>query len=169
MPRASLLLVALGAAGVVLAASRTDRGRAIAADVVGGAVMALTPRGIRNNNPGNIEWISDPAKRWRGMVAKDGRYGVFDTPANGVRAIGGELRANFRRAENTLREIFTEWAPPIENDTESYIRHAERELGVDRDTPLRASQIPAIAAVIIQHENGVQPYAFDDVVAWVNS
>ncbi len=163
------LPIALGIAAAAFVASRSDRGRAIAADVVGVAVNALTPRGIRNNNPGNIEWIADAARRWRGMVSRDGRYGVFDTPANGVRAIGGEIRANFKRGENTLRAILSEWAPPTENDTESYIRHAERALGVDRDAPLRASQIPHVAAVIIEHENGVQPYNFDDVVAWVNS
>jgi hypothetical protein len=161
--------VALGLAAAAFVASRTERGRAVAADVVGAAVNALTPRGIRNNNPGNIEWIANAARRWRGMIAADGRYGIFDTPANGVRAIGGEIRANFRRGENTIGQILTEWAPPIENDTESYIRHAERALGVTRDTPLRTSQIPALAAVIIEHENGVQPYKFDDVVAWVNS
>jgi hypothetical protein len=163
------LPIALGVAALAFVASRTERGRVAAADVVGGIVNALTPRGIRNNNPGNIEWIADERRRWRGMVRADGRYGVFDTAANGVRAIGGEIRANFRRGENTLQQILTEWAPPTENDTESYIRHAERELGVDRRAPLRASQIPALAAVIIEHENGVQPYKFDDVVAWVNS
>src|SRR5687768_678297 len=76
--RAELVLLALAA--VAFIASRTERGRAVAADVVGGIVKAVTPRGIRNNNPGNIEWISDLARRWRGMVNKDGRYGVFDTP-----------------------------------------------------------------------------------------
>jgi hypothetical protein len=134
-----------------------------------GAAVVVWPRGIRNNNPGNIEWIADPARRWRGMVARDGRYGVFDTAANGVRAIGGELRANFRRGENTLRQIFTEWAPPIENDTERYIRHGERDLDVDRDAPLTQSQIPAIAAVIVQHENGLQPYAAADLARWVQA
>lgn len=130
------------------------------------ALPRALPRGIRNHNPGNIEWIPDPAKRWRGMVGSDGRYGIFDTPANGVRAIGGELRANFRRGENTLRQIFTEWAPPAENDTESYIRHGERELNVGRDAPLSQSHIPALTAVIIRHENGIQPYAPADVAQW---
>jgi hypothetical protein len=162
-------IVAFGVAAAAFVASRTERGRAVAADAVGAVVNALTPRGIRNNNPGNIEWIADPARRWRGMVGKDGRYGVFDTPANGVRAIGGELRANFRRGENTLQAIFTEWAPPTENNTEAYIRDGEAELGVDRDAPLSSSRIPAITAVIIKHENGVQPYSLADLALWVQA
>jgi hypothetical protein len=165
--RAELALLAL--AGAAFVASRTDRGRAIAADVVGAAVNAVTPRGIRNNNPGNIEWIADASKRWRGMVSKDGRYGVFDTAANGVRAIGGEIRANFRRGQNTLREIIAEWAPPTENDTQSYLRSVAAELDVGVDVPLSASQIPAIAAAIIKHENGVQPYSRADLALWVQA
>lgn len=163
------LPIALGIAAAAFVASRTERGRAIAADVVGAAVSAVTPRGIRNNNPGNIEWIANAAKRWRGMIRADGRYGVFDTPANGVRAIGGEIRASFRRGENTVAAVIQEWAPPSENDTVSYVRHVAAELGVGVDTPLSASRIPELAAAIIKHENGVQPYKFDDVVAWVNS
>lgn len=163
------LLATLAGAALVFALSRTERGRVVAADVVGAAVKAITPRGIRNNNPGNIEWIADPAKRWRGMVGKDGRYGVFDTAANGVRAIGGEIRANFRRGENTIAEIITEWAPPKENNTAAYIRAVAGELGVDADTSLSSSYIPAIAAAIVKHENGVQPYALADIARWVQA
>jgi hypothetical protein len=165
--RALLAIGALAAAAFV--ASRTERGRIVAADVVGAAVKAITPRGIRNNNPGNIEWIADPARRWRGMVNKDGRYGVFDTAANGVRAIGGEIRANFRRGENTVRAIISEWAPPVENDTNSYMRAVAAALDVEVDAPLSSSTIPAIAAAIVKHENGVQPYALADIANWVQA
>jgi hypothetical protein len=163
------LVALLAIAGAAFVASRTDRGRAIAADVVGAAVKAVTPRGIRNNNPGNIEWIGDAARRWRGMVSKDGRYGVFDTAANGVRAIGGELRANFRRGENTIRAIISEWAPPTENDTTSYMRSVAAELDVGVDVPLPSSRIADIAAAIIKHENGVQPYSRADLALWVQA
>ena len=45
------------------------------------------PRGIRNNNPGNIERGKD---RWLGMSADqsgDPRFLVFDKPEAGLRAI----------------------------------------------------------------------------------
>jgi hypothetical protein len=165
--RAELVLLSL--AVVAFVASRTERGRIVAADVVGGVVNALTPRGIRNNNPGNIEWIPDERRRWRGMIGRDGRYGIFDTAANGVRAIGGEIRANFRRGENTIRQVISEWAPPSENNTASYIAAVARELRVGADAPLSETQIPALAAAIIKHENGQQPYKFSDVANWVFS
>lgn len=174
------LVLLLGAAVVAFVASRTERGAraasvaleevTVTAQKVGAAIVnALTPRGIRNNNPGNIEWIADPAKRWLGMVGLDGRYGVFDTAAHGVRAIGGELRANFRRGQNTIADIIGEWAPPGENDTAAYEDAVALELGVNADTPLSASLIPNIAAAIIRHENGVQPYAFADLAQWVQA
>lgn len=167
------LPIALGVAAAAFVASRTERGRVVAADVAGAVVSALTPRGIRNNNPGNIEWIEDPARRWRGMIGRDGRYGVFDHPSNGVRAIGGELRANWRRGQNTVRAIISEWAPSIENDTASYMRDVAAELGLDPvtgvDLPLSSSRIPELAAAIIKHENGVQPYALADIALWVQA
>ena len=163
------LPIALGVAAAAFVVSRTDRGRTIAADVVGAAVSALTPRGIRNKNPGNIEWIDDERRRWRGMIARDGRYGIFDTPANGVRAIGGEIRANFRRGENTVRAIISEWAPPTENDTGSYMRAVAAALRVDVDTPLSSTRIADLAAAIVKHENGVQPYRLADLALWVQA
>jgi len=166
--RALYLLATLAGAGVLWLLSRTERGQVIAADVVGAAVNAFTPRGIRNNNPGNIEWIENQAARWRGMVGRDGRYGIFDSAANGVRAIGGELRASIRKGQ-TLEGAIYEWAPPGENDTESYLEHIEAETGFSRAQHLTASMIPAVAEQIIRHENGQQPYSVADIAAWVNA
>lgn len=166
--RYALPILAIGA-GALYLASRTERGQAIAVDAVGAIVNALTPRGIRNNNPGNIEWIANPSQRWRGMIGADGAYGVFDTPANGVRAIGGELRANFRRGQNTIAQIISEWAPPAENDTASYIADVAAAVGVDADIPLPSSTILPITAAIIYHENGVQPYAMSELALWVQA
>lgn len=53
--------------------------------------MAKLPRGIRNNNPGNLEW-GDP---WQGLdpdgQAQDKRFVVFKDPAMGIRAIARTL------------------------------------------------------------------------------
>lgn len=153
---------------MLYALSRTERGQVVAADAAGAVVNALLPRGIRNNNPGNIEWIEDLAHRWRGMISKDGRYGVFDTAANGIRAIGGELKASIRKGQ-TLGQAITEWAPPPENNTAAYIADAVAGTRSNADSRLVVSMLPALALVIIKHENGQQPYNVADVTAWVNS
>ncbi len=164
--RAYLLIGGLVGAGVLYALSRTDRGQAVAVDVVGAAVNALAPRGIRNNNPGNIEWIDSPATRWLGMVARDGRYGIFDTPAHGVRAIGGELKASIRKGQ-TIAQAITEWAPPVENNTAAYISAVAASVGASPASKLTTAMLPAMALAIIKHENGQQPYNPADVAAWV--
>lgn len=168
MQRVHALGLGLAGAVVLYLLSRTDAGSAVASGAVGFVVNALTPRGIRNNNPGNIEWIDDPSKRWRGMVARDGRYGIFDTPANGVRAIGGELKASIRRGQ-TIEQAIHEWAPPTENPTSSYVAAVAKAVGVPASARVTVSMLPAMAVAIIKHENGQQPYAPADVAKWVNA
>lgn len=127
-------------------------------------------RGIRNNNPGNIEWIADPKKRWRGMIGQDGRYGVFDSADNGIRAIGGELKASIRKGQNTIEQIMTEWAPPSENPTAQVIDTVCRIVGVSARQVIDVySYMPAIAQGIVLEENGVQPYRPSDIKLWVYS
>lgn len=54
-----------------------------------------TPRGIRNNNPGNIDFNS--RNNWQGQLGVEtgGRFAIFDTPENGIRALG-KLLINYR-------------------------------------------------------------------------
>ncbi len=176
------------AAGVVWALSRSKGGQAVTVDAVaeviraGGAVVdALRPRGIRNNNPGNIDWIKDPAKRWRGMVALEppgsvygkgyaARFGVFDTPANGVRAIGKELLLDATRGVRTVRALINNWAPPGENDTSSYVlRVAEYvDVGPDENIDI-ARNLVSLVAAIIKHEQGEQPYSSGELELWARA
>lgn len=119
--------------------------------------QVATPRGIRNNNPGNIE---DRGTPWRGYVGSDGRFIIFDQAENGIRAIARILKTyNDKYQVNTLQKIIERWAPPFENDTEAYIRHAERELKISRHVPIGEQHKAALIKVIIKHENGQQPYS----------
>ena len=130
-------------------------------------------RGIRNNNPGCIDWIEDPSKRWQGMVRKEtkaegGRFGVFDHPSNGVRAIGRELLLDERRGVRTVRGLIENWAPPGENNTMAYAKQVAKAVGVAPEQAIDVkAQLPVIVAAIIRHENGVQPYATADLERWV--
>lgn len=159
--------------------SRTRTGEVLIVD----AIEQLTrgPRGIRNHNPGNIDWIETPAKRWRGMYRQEteeegGRFGVFDTPANGVRAIAKELELDARRGLRTITLLIggdpripgTGWAPSSENDTAAYVRRVSRELGVGADEAIDVrSYLPRLVAAIIRVENAIQPYSADELNEWV--
>ena len=83
-------------------------------------------RGIRNNNPLNIRHSAD---RWQGMrkEQKDKSFVQFKTMAYGYRAAWKTLQSYYNRfcmksQPFTVRTIIERWAPPSENDTESYIR-----------------------------------------------
>ncbi len=169
------LLGVLAAAVGLWLWTRTQRGQAAAADAVGFAAMtareiAGLPRGVRNNNPGNIEWLP-PARAWRGQVGNDGRFGVYDSPANGVRAVGQELLKDWRAGADTIRELITAWAPPNENDTEAYVRAVARAVTGraegGSDSINVQERLPALVAAVIKHENGQQPYAAADLQRWV--
>ncbi|AXE12002.1 hypothetical protein AMA91_002776 [Salmonella enterica subsp. enterica serovar Mbandaka] len=118
-------------------------------------------RGIRNNNPGNLEYSkSNP---WVGQNGDDGRFAKFETPEHGIRALGRNLMSYQRQGIDTVSEIINRWAPPTDNnDTAAYIKAVCEQLGVSADEPLDSSNpdtLKALCAAIIQHENGSQPYS----------
>lgn len=114
---------------------------------------AITSRGYRNNNPGNIRFIA--RNPWNGQVGNDGGYGVYDTPQNGTRALGRQLRIYANRGITSVRDIIATWAPSSENNTYAYIADVASQLGVDADQPLDvAGSLPDLARAIARHENG---------------
>jgi hypothetical protein len=131
--------------------------------------MPETPRGIRNNNPGNIERVKGVI--WEGQSSRqtDRRFITFDSPVYGIRAIARVLitYADARKAADgskidTVQEVITRWAPPHENDTTAYSEHVAKKLGVGPGAILnikRADVMAVLIESIVQHENGEQPYS----------
>lgn len=124
-----------------------------------------TPRGIRNNNPGNLD-RGDP---WQGLVdnQSEPRFCTFKDPTWGIRALTVTLITyhDKRKAKDgsridTIREIITRWAPPHENDTETYIRTVAKAVGVPADMEVSLHDygtIRPLVEAIIRHENGRGP------------
>lgn len=174
--RSTILVVALAASLVLYLLSRTQRGQSAAVDAVGFVSMtaqraadAILPRGIRNKNPGNLEYL--PASRaWRGQVGRDGRFGVYQSAALGVRALAQQLLKYARSGKDSVREIITTWAPAHENQTEAYVRAVARALNVGPSDRIDVrARLPELAVAIIKHENGWNPYSADEVRQWVYS
>ena len=118
----------------------------------------MTPRGIRNCNPGNIRVTKD---KWQGLrsVQTDKEFFQFTEMKWGYRALIRTLQ-NYRKRHGcmTIADFIHRWAPSQENNTTAYIRSVCSQLGVpsvyvpdadDRDTTC------ALAAAISCHENGV--------------
>ncbi|EAW5858786.1 structural protein [Salmonella enterica] len=124
-----------------------------------------TPRGIRNNNPGNIRWGDD----WKGLVPKSQRtdkdFCQFITPEYGIRAMIVILR-NYQRKHglNTITGIINRWAPTNENNTQACIDSVAKATGTAPDQFVRTDDsrfMMKLLQAIIRHENGEQPYGFD--------
>lgn len=136
--------------------------------------MSSGTRGIRNHNPGNIDF--NPRNDWQGQlglelgVAKP-RFARFDSAESGIRALA-KLLINYRGKDglpgvgrsgiDTVRETISRWAPHSENDTEAYIGAVVRAVGVLPNEPIdirSASTLVRMVTAIIIHENGSNPYS----------
>lgn len=128
-------------------------------------------RGIRNNNPGNLEYSK--TNPWVGQTGDDGRFAKFETPEHGIRALGRNLMSYQRQGIDTVSEIINRWAPPTDNnDTTAYIKAVCEQLGVSADEPLDSSNpdtLKALCAAIIHHENGSQPYSDQQLTSGVSA
>jgi hypothetical protein len=156
--RASLLLLGLGGAVALFAYSRTQHGAQLASDAVEAiAVNAsrLLPKGLRNNNPGNLRYIA--RNPWDGQVGDDGTgFGVYSSMALGVRASARQLLKYHQAGLRTVREIISTWAPANENDTAAYVNAVAKALKVAADQRIDVSIVlPELAAAIFRHEVGV--------------
>lgn len=130
--------------------------------VIGGIYYMTThnaPRGIRNNNPLNIE----ARENWVGQIGDDGRFIVFETPLHGFRAAGRILRTKAARGVRTIESIINEWAPDSENHTENYIQFVSKETNIKPSKTLEAAEYPSVLAAMVKMENGQQPYPLDDI------
>lgn len=125
------------------------------------------PRGVRNNNPGNIDY--NPRNAWQGQLGLEvgvpsPRFARFDKPENGIRALG-KLLINYRGKDcmpgvggpgiDTVRETISRWAPGNENNTEAYIAAVARRLGVNANDVIdvrKPATLGVMVSSIIAHE-----------------
>lgn len=103
-------------------------------------LMALSagqsqPRGVRNNNPLNLE-----ARNQQGMVGSDGRFGVYNDMQGGLDAADQNLQVYAtKHGLNTISGIINRWAPPSENDSRNYAGTVAQAVGVGPDDQLDMS------------------------------
>lgn len=118
------------------------------------------PRGIRNNNPGNIRHGSS-AWMGRRTMQTDDEFIAFDDPVFGLRALMRLLLSyRYKYSLRSVEEMIRRYAPPHENATDQYIFHVARALGVKRTAEIDLTvheTLVAFAAAIVRHENGKPP------------
>lgn len=136
-------------------------------------VKTPAPRGIRNNNPGNLEAGSN----WQGLTKAseytpdqqaETRFAVFKHPKYGIRALVKILQTYQSKYHlDTIHAIMSRYAPSSENNTVAYALAVAKhvDIGINDQVDLRnPTVIRRMVEAIISHENGMQPYP-DDVIA----
>lgn len=121
------------------------------------------PRGIRNNNPGNLVKLD---KSWLGEVAGDDqRFATFERPEYGIRAMAKQLALYQQRdGLRTVEEIIGKWAPASDNESTAsgvYPATIAKALGVATTDPIDLTDsitMTKLVSAMTQHENGKQPY-----------
>lgn len=138
------------------------------------------PRGVRNNNPGNIDY--NKRNPWNGQVGLEPksasvpfpRFALFDNAEDGIRALG-KLLLNYRGKDgmpgvggpgiDTVLETMSRWAPGSENDTVAYVKAVSAKLGVKPTDIIDIRDVKVLRAAvgaIIAHE--CANYRYPDAV-----
>ena len=108
-------------------------------------------KGALRNNPFNIRYY--PSNEWIGSVYatygyKDG-FEAFSSVFYGVRA-AVLIVMNYNRLYgiDTIRGIVARFAPPAENDTESYARFVSMVSGIGIDDPIDFGSVDEISSIL---------------------
>lgn len=126
------------------------------------------PRGLRNNNPGNLNFVGQ-----YGAKLEDGpnaRFAQFPTMLDGIAALDKQVGLYLKRGTNTIDKIMDIYAPKSDkNDTAAYKSYLSRFTGLgtkEEIDPSNNEQIKRLIVGIINHENGPAASAIsgDDVL-----
>jgi hypothetical protein len=81
---------------------------------------------MQKNNPGCMRRTT---VMWRGQVASDGAFAVFENIGYGLRATFKNI-INKPASINTITALITLLSPPSENNTAQYINFVAQETGI---------------------------------------
>lgn len=129
------------------------------------------PRGIRNNNPGNLRAAVGPDFKTKLVEG----FAHFDTMENGARSLFYLIHSYyFVHGLRVLPDFVARYAPASENDVATYIRSLAQRIGANplnvrtQDLHLdRAWSALALARGIIAIENGQAPGSIAATPEWV--
>jgi len=123
----------------------------------GNTYLSNAPRGIRNNNPGNLIYTNI---KWNGKLSKeqnkDRRFEMFKAPEYGVRAMIKDLKHDIEKGKNTVPALIEEYAPKFENNTAAYINTVCKDLKVSEQAKLLPTKntLRLLVLSIARVENG---------------
>lgn len=126
-------------------------------------------RGLRNNNPGNIEKNST---KWQGLRKQqnDSRFFQFESMPWGYRAMFRTLRTyKEKHGMNTIEKMINRWAPPVENNTSAYVNAVTKASGISKDTEVDVCNKDLMCKIVAEMsrvENGKTAVMEDVLKGW---
>lgn len=127
------------------------------------------PRGLRNNNPGNIR-KNNIAYEGEVQPSRDTAFKEFSTMAHGYRAMFVVLHTYQRKyGLYTIEAMITRYAPATENHTRAYIDTVAEQSGVSasgRITTTNGDVMIPIVAAMSKVENGVSAVMTEVEAGW---
>ncbi|MFB9215533.1 structural protein [Vibrio sinaloensis] len=149
-------LIAFGllVAGGALYVTRTKSGNEVLTTITQEVTTVVNsiskPRGVRANNPLNIE--SNVNNNWLGKVTPsvDKRFETFQAPEYGFRAGAKLLRDTYqgRYGLESIRELIHKFAPSHENNSDHYAEFVAKRVGVSPDAPIDLRSDNTLARLI---------------------
>jgi hypothetical protein len=121
------------------------------------------PRGIRNNNPGNLV-LTDI--QWKGKIPNaqntDGHFEQYIDVETGIRAMAMDIIGDISEGKNTLTKLINEYAPSFENNTGAYISSVSKATGLSPNDiiPMDTCTVAAIIKAKIGVENGAVAFNY---------
>ncbi|MBR8502011.1 hypothetical protein [Enterobacter asburiae] len=127
------------------------------------------PRGIRNNNPGNLNYAGQTGATMEG--GEGGRFAVFESMQHGVAALYKQLQLYFKRGTNTLSSIVKTYAPASDNNNvDAYISALTKATGKGANEVLDSGDTATMARLmkgIVDHENGKGYISSSDIMGGI--
>jgi|GEM_PF-1339919 len=129
---------------------------------------AYLSRGIRNNNPGNLNFAGQ-----KGATLESGpnaRFASFPTMLEGIAALDRQVMLYLKRGKNTIDQIIDIYAPSSDgNNTSSYKSYLSQYTGLGVKEKIDGSNFEIMRKLIqgiINHENGdaARAVSGDDVM-----
>lgn len=135
----------------------------------------MTTKGIRRNNPGNLEfnisslkspWVGESTNQPGGRVK--GNIISFSSSEKGLRALSRVIHTKYNEGGTTVYKLMMSYAPPSENPTQKYIDYIDSYLygsygSGGENTTLNINskrQVRNLMRAIVSFENaGNDPYS----------
>lgn len=138
-------------------------------DAYGTKPEKAEPRGIRNNNPGNLNFAGQAGATKEG--GENGRFAVFESMRDGISALYKQIQLYFSRGVNTIESVVNKYAPADDNNNvQAYIKQLVGATGKQADEKLSGEDTETVFKLIrgiINHENGKGYVSDQDILSGI--